>query len=206
MKRLFTGLTFLAILASCNQQPASNQENNTAENNAPEVTYTLVTDSMSVIKWRGEVLGVKEHYGTVNFKEGTITVKGNTLAGGSFVADLTTIKPTDSNYDVKQGHTPEKLVAHLSSPDFFDVKNYPTATFKIDSVSGNTATGTLTIRGKSNTETLTDVVITEAENGIKASGKLNFDRKKYDVSFDMPVKDMVLSNNISLTIELTAKK
>lgn len=152
------------------------------------------------------MLGVKDHFGTMNFNEGNLTVKSGTLVGGNFVANLSSIKPTDSNYDVKQGYTIEKLVGHLSSPDFFDVANFPTASFKIDSVSGNTATGTLTVRGKSNTETLTDIVVTESETGITASGKLKFDRKKYDVAFDMPVKDMVISNDITLSVELTGKK
>lgn len=205
MKKIFSVFTAAVLLASCNNKPAET-ETTVTEPTGTEITYTINVDSTSVIKWRGEMLGVKDHFGTMNFNEGNLTVKSGTLVGGNFVANLSSIKPTDSNYDVKQGYTIEKLVGHLSSPDFFDVANFPTASFKIDSVSGNTATGTLTVRGKSNTETLTDIVVTESETGITASGKLKFDRKKYDVAFDMPVKDMVISNDITLSVELTGKK
>ncbi|MBL7779214.1 MAG: YceI family protein [Chitinophagales bacterium] len=205
MKKIFSVFTAVLLLASCNNKPAET-ETTTTEPTGTAVTYTVNADSTSVIKWKGEMLGVKEHFGTLGFKEGSFTVTGGALSGGSFVADLSSIKPTDSNFDEKKGSTPEKLVGHLSSPDFFDVANFPTASFKIDSVSGNTATGTLTVRGKSNTETLTDIVINETETGVTASGKLKFDRKKYDVAFDMPVKDMVISNDITLTVELTGKK
>lgn len=205
MKKILSVFTAAVLLASCNNKPAET-ETTTTEPTATSATYTINADSTSVIKWRGEMLGVKDHFGTLGFKEGNFTVTGGTLSGGSFVADLSTIKPTDSNFDEKKGSTPEKLVGHLSSADFFDVANFPTASFKIDSVNGNSATGTLTVRGKSNTETLTDIVITENETGVTASGKLKFDRKKYDVAFDMPAKDMVISNDITLSIELTGKK
>ncbi|MBK8659129.1 MAG: YceI family protein [Bacteroidetes bacterium] len=57
----------------------------------------------------------------------------------------------------------KSLLGHLSSPDFFDIANNPTASFVISSVEGNTAKGTLTIRGKANEETLTNVTLTEAD-------------------------------------------
>lgn len=195
------------LFASCNSGNQNSSETANAEPAAgAEETYTVATDSTSTIKWKGVMLGVKEHFGTISLKEGSIITKGEQLAGGSFTVDMATIKPTDSNYDVKAGYTAEKLVGHLSSPDFFDIPNNPTASFKIDSVSGSEAYGTLTIRGKSNAETVKEVTLKEEGGVLKASGKLTFDRKKYDVAFDMPVKDMVLSNDVELVIELSAKK
>ena len=95
------------------------------------------------------------------------------------------------------------LLGHLASPDFFAVDSFPTATFEIAAVEGNTATGKLTVRGKSNDEKVTDIVITE-ENGVaKASGKLSFDRQKYNVKWKAPMKDVVLNDAIELTVELT---
>lgn len=192
---------------SCNNKPATEEAATAAaDSTATEETYTIATDSTSVVNWKGVMLGVKEHFGKISFQEGSLTTKGEQLSGGSFVVNMSSIVPLDAAYDEKKGSTKDKLVGHLSSPDFFDVANHPTASFVISSVEGNTAKGTLTIRGKANEESLTNITLTEAEGALKATGSLKFDRKKYDVAFDMPVKDMVISNDIELTIELTAKK
>lgn len=196
----------IAFLASCNNKPATEETTTAVDTTAAEATYTLSADSTSFVQWKGVMLGVKEHFGKLAFKDGSLTTKGGQLAGGSFTVDMNTIVPLDNTYDEKAGYGKAKLVAHLASPDFFDVANNPTASFKIESVNGNTATGTLTVRGKSNTETLTNIVLTETEGALKATGSLKFDRKKYDVAFDMPMKDMVISNDVELTVELTAKK
>ena len=161
----------------------------------------------SSIQWKGVMLGVKEHFGTINLKEGTFSVKGGQLSAGSFVLDMTTIAPLDANYapdDAKQG-TRAGLVGHLMSPDFFDVANNPTAMFEITSVEGNTAKGNLTVRGNTNEEMVTDIVVTEEGGVTKASGKLVFDRQKYGVAFSTGAKDMVINDNIELMISLTAQ-
>jgi polyisoprenoid-binding protein YceI len=193
----------VALLASCNSKPAT--EETTTPTTAAATTYTVDT-ATSNVKWKGVMLGIKEHFGNVKLTQGTLSTEGGAVKGGSFTVSLTSIQPTDSTYDAKAGYTPEKLVGHLSSPDFFDVANFPTATFVIDSVNGSEATGTLTVRGKSNTETVKNIVVTEENATVKATGSLTFDRKKYGVAFDMPVKDMVISNDIELTIELTGAK
>ncbi len=166
---------------------------------AMEKSFAVDAASSSV-KWTGTMLGVKSHYGTLRLTEGKFTTKGGLLTGGAFTADLKSIAPEDTNYNAKSPK--EGLIGHLSSPDFFAVDSFPTATFVITGVEGNTATGDLTVRGKKNTEKVTDIVITE-ENGVtKASGKLVFDRQKYGVAWNAP-KDVVLNNNIELDIVLT---
>lgn len=194
----------VTIFASCNNKPAEETTAVAVDSTGTEATYTVNTDNSSFVLWKGVMLGVKEHTGKVSFKEGSVTVKGGQLVSGNFTVDLGTIAPLDTNYNEKS--TKEKLIGHLSSVDFFDVANFPTASFVVKTVSGNTATGTLTIRGKSNEETLSNIVISETDGTLKASGQLKFDRKKYDVKFDMPMKDMVISNDIELSIELTGKK
>ncbi|MGL5689515.1 MAG: YceI family protein, partial [Bacteroidales bacterium] len=48
----------------------------------------------------------------------------------SFVADMTTIE----DEELRMKEMKEMLENHLKSADFFDVKNYPTATFEIHTV------------------------------------------------------------------------
>ena len=211
MKNLKTILPALicafTVLTSCNNKPAA--EGTTATTTSPsaeEATYKVNKDNTSLVTWKGVMLGVKEHVGTLSFDEGTLSTKAGQLTAGNFTVDLASMALLDTNYNEKAGYGKAKLIGHLSSPDFFDVANFPTANFVVKTVNGNTATGTLTIRGKSNEETLNNIVITESEGTVKASGQLKFDRKKYDIKFDMPVKDMVISNDVELNIELTGKK
>jgi len=171
---------------------------------AMEHTYA-VDAATSKIGWTGTMLGVKSHNGTINMTEGKFTVKGGQLTGGAFAVDMKSITALDTNYakdGAKQG-TRAMLLGHLASPDFFAVDSFPTATFEISGVEGNTATGKFTVRGKSNEEKVTDITVTE-ENGVaKASGKLTFDRQKYGVKWAAPMKDVVLNDAIELTVELT---
>lgn len=196
----------VAFFASCNNKTAEETSAVAVDSTGVEAIYTVNTDSTSFVFWKGVMLGVKEHTGKVLFKDGSVTVKGAQLVAGSFTVDLGSIALLDTNYNEKAGYGKAKLIGHLSSPDFFDVANFSTASFVVKTVNGNSATGTLTVRGKANDETLSDIVVTETDGALKASGKLKFNRKKYDVKFDMPMKDMVISNDIELNIELTGKK
>lgn len=171
---------------------------------AMEKSYA-VDAAGSLVNWTGTMLGVKSHHGTVKLTEGKFTVKGSMLTGGTFTVDMKSITPLDSNYaadDAKQG-TRGMLVGHLSSADFFAVDSFPTATFEITSVEGNTATGNLTVRGKTNEEKVTDITVSEENGTAKATGKLSFDRQKYGVAWKAPMKDVVLNDAIELSVELS---
>jgi polyisoprenoid-binding protein YceI len=213
MNRTSLSITALAalFLVACGPSEAEIQaakEKATADSLAAlaamEKTY-VIDPSQSTVRWRGVMLGVKSHHGTVGLVEGKFSVKGPQLTAGAFKADLNTIAPLDSAYapdDAKQG-TRSMLVGHLKSDQFFDVANFPDATLNVTEVKGNTATANFTVRGKTNTETIENIVITE-ENGVaKATGTLTFDRQKYGVAWSSGSKDAVLSDNIELTVELT---
>ncbi|HEX2616378.1 MAG TPA: YceI family protein [Flavobacteriales bacterium] len=173
---------------------------------AAEHTYN-VDVAASKVNWAGTMVGVKTHTGSLNFASGTITTKGPTLTGGEFTVDMKSYAMTDTNYaadGAKQG-TRANLMQHLMSPDFFNTDSFPTATFKVTSVNGNTATGDFTVRGKTNQENVTDIVVTpNADGTVKATGKLVFDRQKYNVSWSAG-KDAVVNDNVELNIELTGK-
>ena len=173
---------------------------------AMEHSFSLDAANSS-IQWKGVMLGVKEHFGTINLKEGKFALKGGQLSAGSFMLDMTSIAPLDTNYapDGAKKGTRANLIGHLMSPDFFDVATHPTAMFEITSVEGSTAKGNLTVRGKTNEESVTDIAVTEEGGVTKASGKLVFDRQKYGVAFSTGLKDMVVSDNIELTVTLTAQ-
>ncbi|MGB1318648.1 MAG: YceI family protein, partial [Flavobacteriales bacterium] len=120
----------------------------TTEEAVVETTEAAIDAAASTVNWEGSMLGMYSHNGTVGITEANVTMAGDKVAGGSFVADLTSIVPLDENYDPSKGHGKEELVGHLSSPDFFDVANHPTASFEITEVAedGTSAKGNLTVR------------------------------------------------------------
>jgi polyisoprenoid-binding protein YceI len=199
-----SALALTLIIASCKNEAPKEETVSTENANAlADGTYKIDVAN-STVNWKGEMLGLYSHSGTISIKEGTIEVKDGKVSGGNIVIDMNTITPTDSAYG--KDNPKEKLVAHLSSNDFFNTKDFATASFKITGSENNEVKGELTVRDKTNTETVKDVVITPTENGIKVSAKLIFNRQNYGVAFQMPVKDKVLSDDIQLDINLTATK
>ena len=66
--------------------------------------------------------------------------------------------------------------------------------------------GEKSVRGKTNEEKVTDVVVTADSATVKASGKLVFNRQKYGVAYKAAMKDMLLADDIELTITISGTK
>jgi polyisoprenoid-binding protein YceI len=195
------------LLASCGETKTEAPVVKVPETPLMGEAKLTIDPAASKVVWGGNMTGVKiyGHEGTVNIKEGSVSLKDGKVVTGSFTMDMTSIKPTDANYGEKE-HTVAELIGHLSSPDFFDIANNPTSNFAITSVNGNTVSGNLTIRGKSNPETIEiSSIALEGEN-VKISGKMTFDRQKYGVAFAMPGKDLLLSDDITISVDLVGKK
>lgn len=174
------------------------------EKERASTTGTLTADTTkSFVHWKGTMVGVYSHEGNVKLTKGFLEMDNGEVVGGEFTVDMSSMEPTDENYNPEEGKTPEKLVGHLSSDDFFAVTEYPTATFVVKSADreAKTLTGDLTIRGNTHEEQVTNVVF----NDGSATGTLVFDRQKYDVSWKA-MKDVVLEDDIELEINLVAQK
>lgn len=211
--KLFTALSMTALfLVACGPSEAeikAKKDKAIADSLAIEagkvVTYVIDPASCAVM-WSGNMTGAKiySHSGDMKLIKGNFSTKGGILQDGEFAVDMKSINPTDDGYSAD--HPKEGLIEHFGSADFFDVANNPTAMLKILSVEGNTAKAELTIRGKTESEVITDIEMTKNDDGTaSASGKLTFDRQKYGVAFPGPAKDMVIANNIDLTVKLTGK-
>ncbi|HWZ22801.1 MAG TPA: YceI family protein [Cytophagaceae bacterium] len=203
LRNLFIALTATAAVAMYSCGP-SEKPVETVKTDSIPVTYNVIADS-STVNWKGTMVGVYSHSGTIKLTEGSLTLTGGKFSAGSFTVDMKSITPLDSNYNEKD-HKKEFLVGHLSAPDFFAADSFPTAKFVVKSVEGSTAIGDLTVRGKTNEEKVTDIVITSDSSSVSATGKLVFDRQKYGVAYKPTVKDMVLSNDIEITVALKGKK
>lgn len=167
---------------------------------AAAASYTIDVAN-STVTWKGTMVGMYSHEGVIGLTEGSLFTEGGAITGGSFTIEAASISTTDD--DALYAMAPrENLEGHLKSDDFLGAEANPTGTFTITSVDGNSITGDLTLKGKTNAETITDVTVTEADGKITATGNLTFDRQKYGISFEKG-GDMVVSDDIELTISLS---
>lgn len=193
------------LLASCGENTETQTEEAIVEETAQTVVYNALPDQTQV-NWHGEVAGVYGHDGYVNLKNATIETADNKIVGGEVVIDMTAFYATDTaSFGTEEGSRITDLQGHLTQEDFFASATYPTSTFVIKSVNGNTVTGDLTIRDKTHEESLELSSLNVSADGLTMAGKLVFDRQKYDVSWVHYVKDMVLSDDIQVTFNLVAK-
>lgn len=111
------------------------------EEQTTDAPSTLVRPEQIVVAFTGYGPG-KQHDGTISVKESTLShTRG--IFSGSVTFDMSTISTT-----------PEQLVNHLKSKDFFDIAVYPTASFMITGGTTSEVNGTLTIKGVSKPVTL----------------------------------------------------
>jgi len=198
------------FLVSCGGSSESEQVEDTTtvteEAVATAVNYTADA-AASQVNWRGEVAGVYGHEGYVNLQSGTLSFEGDKLTGGEFIVDMSVIFPIDSaSFKDKDGGRITDLQGHLSTEDFFNTATFPTSKFVITGVEGNTVTGNLTIRDKTNEETIELESTDMADGTVTVKGKLVFDRQKYDVAWEHYMKDMILSDDITINYTLIASK
>jgi polyisoprenoid-binding protein YceI len=125
--------------------------------NQPDGNVYKLDETQNLINWVGSKPG-GQHHGTLNITEGKISTSGNLVASGSFKFDMNSI----IDLDLENPQMNERLVKHLKSSDFFDVTQFPVASFDIVSVKplkstsavkegevvpNSEVTGNLTIKG-----------------------------------------------------------
>jgi len=161
----------------------------------------------SNVKWYGDEITGKQHYGSLQFKEGRVILTGtgkisDKIISGNFIVDMNSLSVEDLS-----GRGKNSLEGHLKSDDFFSVSKYNYAFLKIldgnDPINGvQTLNGDLTIKGISN-----PVTFTMELNGKKAKCILIFDRTKYDVKFRsgnffQNLGDKLIYDDIKLEVSL----
>ena len=155
------------------------------------ITLTLISTSFSysqsltanktqsLIRWYGEELTGKTHFGNLSFKEGQIELQDGLIIGGNFVVNMISLSVEDLS-----GGAKARLEGHLRSDDFFSVDKYPEATLKISQkakVEGDVQKlyGELTIKGIKHAVDFSIILVDKKT----ATANLTFDRSKYNVRF-----------------------
>ena len=85
-----------------------------------------VNTSKSELKWTGKKVS-GEHWGYINLKDGSLTIKNDKIISGTFNIVMNSIVCED----LEDAEWNGKLIGHLKSDDFFSVEKFPTATLKI---------------------------------------------------------------------------
>ncbi len=196
------------VLASCVGNPegkkAETKDSVEAVQAVSGTTYTVDT-TQSQLQWTGKKVS-GSHHGTVAIKSGSIAVENGAITGGNFVFDMTSIDSKD-----QEGEWKEKLDGHLKSEDFFDVAQFPEASFQITEVkAGATAndlevSGNLTIKGISKNVTFDTKVEELTDTSVKASADFNIAREDWGVNYEGK-KDDLISKEINFKVTLIANK
>ena len=137
----------------------------------------LIDVENSKIKWIGEELSGKNHYGSLKFKKGNLNLNNGVNISGNFIVDMKTI-----NVEDLQGGSKQRLEGHLRSDDFFSVEKFSEAIFEAKSPAVvNKKEGIQILSGNLTIKGITHPAKIEIDDNWSA--KLVFDRSKFDVRF-----------------------
>jgi len=142
---------------------------------AGESKYNL-TGENTTIEWTGYKPGDKHTGGFKKFK-GTLTVDPAKMEDAKVNVEIETASLHSDN---------PALTGHLKSPDFFNVKKYPSAKFVSTKVAGDekafTLTGKLTMLGK--TKEVELPVKVKSEDGVYTfTGETTIDRTEFGMTY-----------------------
>jgi polyisoprenoid-binding protein YceI len=159
----------------------------------------------SKLTWKG-YKPTGDHTGTITLASGNIILTGNKLTGGSFVADMGTIKDVDGS---------AKLEGHLKSADFFDIAVYPTSKFEITKSeikeSKMHITGNMTIKGITKQITFPATLAVNKDNVTLTSDTFQINRADFNVKYNSKtffdnLKDKFINDEFDFQVTIVAKK
>lgn len=159
----------------------------------------------SQLAWTGKAaFSTYSLSGTIQLKNSSITVENQQVQSGSFVFDMKSMDGESKD-----------LIKHLKSKDFFEVKKYKTATFKINTIKISKenqwiAEGDLTIKNK--TKAIAFLITQNVVgNQLMVKGKAIINRTEFGITFNSPnyfekLKDQAIADDFELTFDLVFLK
>lgn len=208
-----------ASIVACNSASDKEVEVNEAQEVAAvdaAASFTVAPESK--VMWKGFKTNVDwSHNGHIMISEGSFAVKDGEVVGGNFTIDMNSIVAEDFLGNEKYAD----LLGHLNSADFFDVANYPTASFEITGIekaneeehgTSHMIMGNLTMRGVTNNITF-PANVSVTENGVEISApEFGIDRTKWNVmynstgatDFESLTKDQLIDDTILLWLDVKA--
>jgi len=221
MKRFFLNTFIVAGLGlavtGCkdNNKEANMSEAKEVATAEAESMEFVVDTAASVIEWKGEK-PTGTHTGTIKVTDGSFMANDSVVESGTFVIDMKSIEVTDLEGDEKSN-----LEAHLKGTvegkegDFFNVTEFPEATFEVTGVmekeGQSMLQGNLTIKEETKNVSFPVSISKDGENIEITSEEFTIDRTKWNVNYGSKsvfdgLGDKFINDEIVLTINLKAKK
>ena len=202
----FLCIALAGTIVSCkNEKETVKNEPVKEESVANSQTFTI-----NNIDWKGYKIFKSEstsHFGTMAFSEGDINVKDGKLVSGKLVIDTKSITSTD----IEDKELATKLDNHLKNSDFFDVEQFPTATFEITKVTpsehgdyNSVIEGNMTIKGITKAVSFNANVKVDTEQVSIYTEPTDIDRTEFGVKFQLPIKDGIIKNEFTLQVAIKA--
>ena len=176
------------------------------------VSGTYTVEPSSVVEWVGKK-PTGQHTGTIGLQSGSLTLDNGKVTG-DFTIDMNSITVTD----ITEADGKLDLEAHLKgtgkedgADHFFNVKTYPTGTFKLTSFDGANVTGDLTLKGKTKTISF-PATLTITDNEVTLESKpFEINRVDFGVNYASKsvfgdLKDKFINGEIELVVKVKAKK
>ena len=176
------------------------------------VSGTYTVEPSSVVEWVGKK-PTGQHTGTIGLQSGSLTVDNGKVTG-DFTIDMNSITVTD----ITEADGKSDIEAHLKgtgkddgADHFFNVKTYPTGTFKLTSFDGANVTGDLTLKGKTKTISF-PATLTIADGEVALESKpFEINRVDFGVNYASKsvfgdLKDKFINDEIELVVKVKAKK
>lgn len=218
MKRKILSLMTFAVvtmfLVSCGEKK---NETKAADAKAEKETTMAavkynVDPANTTVTWKGSKVIGGSHNGTMNVSSGTFAMNDGKLESGNFTIDINSLKVLD----LPEGSDDNaSLKGHLLSGDFFDAANYGDAMFSVTGVSekdGKTMMeGNLTLKGVKKNISFPVTIsaegdIAKIESEVFTINRTDFGMKYGSSSFFDDLKDKAISDDVELSVSVTATK
>jgi polyisoprenoid-binding protein YceI len=162
---------------------------------------TLALDPTSTVGFVGSKVTGK-HEGKFEKVPGTLGLAGGKPEGGKIAIEVDTTSLKTDN---------DKLDGHLKSADFFDVAQFPKATFTSSEIKAggekgatHTVTGELVLHGEKKTITF-PATITVSADGVSGTAEFSINRKDFKIVYAGKPDDLI-RDDVVLKLALKAHK
>jgi hypothetical protein len=173
----------------------------------PDAETFILDSDQSIINWYCVI-----HTGYTKFKRGEVQFLGGNIAGGNFEICMDSINDVDIDYQLMK----EVLVNTLKSPDFFDIKRYPSAYFDLVRVKriseeNYEVVGNLTVKKVTNQIRFNSTIQNQDSLILVESERFSIDRTKwgitiYSENFEQTDKSFLFTDLVEIQIFLRFQK
>lgn len=154
----------------------------------------------SKFTWTGYAsVGTYAPTGTVKLSSGSVDFNGKNVTKAVFEWDMKTI--THENKDLQN---------HLRNEDFFDVEKYPKATFVLEKITDNQATGLLKIKDVQK-KIAFPITIKKSDKEMQIQAVINVNRTDFGINYNSPnffsnLGDYAIKDNFEFRLDLLMGK